>query len=418
MKKKILIACLFFTILKVQAQSSIFSAVDSLFEKGRYQLALKELAKIEASFISNYKTATIYESIDNYKKTAYFLEKALEFQDDEQAKLKLAKAYQRLKKPSKSIKIYKEITAKDSLNLVLKYQLGKLYLITNNATKAVKLFKDLVKKDSLNAHYSYQLALAYAKRNDTNRMINSFIDTFEKDTTHLKAIAHLASSFQKLNKIDSTKLFIEKGLKLDKNHIRLNKLKINQLYREEKYKESIPLLLNLDTIDKKDTYATSMLGRTYYNLDSLKIAKKYFKKVSFLDKENYKAYTYLGHIAMKENDYKNAQFFYRLSTFIGKKKRDEEYFGLATMYYETKQPKNALINFEKAYKENRKNYKALYQLAKISDDYYKDKKIAYRHYIKYMDHFQDKDTEITNFIKRRIAEIKKDYFLKGEKLDD
>ncbi|QOD60440.1 tetratricopeptide repeat protein [Polaribacter haliotis] len=417
MKKKILIILLFITILKVEAQSSTFSVVDSLFEKGRYQLALKELANMDASFSSNYKTATIYESIDNYKKTAEFLEKALEFQNDEQAKLKLAKAYQRLKKPNKSIKIYEEITSKDSLNLVLKYQLGKLYLITNNATKAKKLFKKLIKKDPTNAHYSYQLALAYAKGNDRDRMINSFIDTFEKDTTHLKAIAHLASSFQKLKEIDSTKLFVEKGLELDKNHINLNKLKINQLYREKKYKESIPLLLNLDTIDKKDTYSTSMLGRTYYNLDSLEKSKKYFKKLSILDRENYKAFTYLGHIAMKEKKYTGAQFYYRIATTRGKEKRDEEYFGLATMFYETKKPKDALINFEKAYKENTRNYRALYQLAKISDDYYKEKKIAYRHYIKYMDNFQDKDADMTNFIKRRIAEIKNDYFMRGEKLD-
>ncbi|QTE22160.1 tetratricopeptide repeat protein [Polaribacter cellanae] len=417
MNKKVILVLLFFTILKVEAQSSTFSVVDSLFEKGRYQLALKELTKIDASFTSNYKRAIIYKSIDNYKKTAEFLEKALEFQDDKRAKLKLAKAYQRLNKPSKSIKIYEKITIKDSLNLVLKYQLGKLYLITNNATKAVSLFKNLIKKDPSNAHYSYQLALAYAKRNDRDRMINSFIDTFEKDTTHLKAIAHLASSFQKLKDLDSTKLFVEKGLELDKNHINLNKLKINQLYREEKYKESIPLLLNLDTIDKKDTYSISMLGRTYYNLDSLEKAKKYFKKLSILDRKNYKAYTYLGHIAMKEKKYTGAQFYYRVATTRGKEKRDEEYFGLATMYYETKKPKEALVNFEKAYKENARNYRALFQLAKISDDYYKDKKIAYRHYIKYMNNFEGRDADMTNYIKRRITEIKKEYFIRGKKLD-
>jgi hypothetical protein len=67
MKKKILIVLLF-TILKVGAQTSTFSTSDSLFAKGRYKLALKKLDEKQPSFLSNYKKAVIYESIDNYKK--------------------------------------------------------------------------------------------------------------------------------------------------------------------------------------------------------------------------------------------------------------------------------------------------------------------------------------------------------------
>ena len=374
MKKKILIIAILW-IVKVEAQTSTFFTVDSLFAKGRYKLALLKLDKMPSTFESNFKTATIYESIDNYMKTVEFLEKALIFKDDYQSKLKLAKGYQRLKKSKKSIEIYEDILEKDSLNLVLMYQLGKLYLVTRNAKKSVQLFKYLIEKDKTNAHYSYQLGLAYAIRNDRDPMINSFIDTYKKDSTHLKAIAHLASSFNKLKDRDSTQIFVEKGLILDSNHINLNKLKINQLYRDKKYLEAIPFLLNLDTIAKNDTYPTSMLGRTYYNLDSLKKAKKYFRKLSSMDRESYKAWTYQGHIAVKEEKFKTAVMNYRMATIMGKEKRDEEYYGLATAFYEMKKPKEAILNFEKAYRENYNNYKTLFQLAKLSDDYYKDKKL-------------------------------------------
>lgn len=417
MKKRILIVVLF-VIVKAGAQNPAFSAIDSLFENGRYQLALEKLKAIEKpSFLSNYKTAVIYESIDNYKQTAYFLEEALSLKEDKKASLKLAKVYQKLSKSEESIVIYENIIAKDSLNLVLAYQLGKLYLKTKKHQKSIVIFKNLINKDPENANYWYQLGLCYAYVKDRDRMINSFIKTYEKDTTHIRAIAHLASSFSKLKDADSTKMFVEKGLILDKNHINLNKLKINKLYREEKYIAAIPFLLHLDTIDKKETFSMSMLGRVYYILDSLETSKMYFKKLSRADRENFKAQTYLGHIAMKEKDYRNAFFRYRMATYIGKEKRDEEYFGLATMYYETKQPKKALVNFEKAYWENIKNYNALYQLAKLSDDYYKEKKIAYKWYTRYLEYFEDRDVDITKFVKSRISEIKKDYFMKGEKLE-
>ncbi|SDR71836.1 Tetratricopeptide repeat-containing protein [Polaribacter sp. KT25b] len=417
MKNKILILLLF-AIVKVEAQTSIFTVSDSLFAKGRYKLALQELDKNTPSFLSNYKKAVIYESIDNFKKAAEFLEKAIGFKDDDNTKLKLAKNYQRLQILGKSIKIYEEILVKDSLNLVLKYQLGKLYLNTKVADKAVIIFKELIDNDITNANYSYYLALAYAIKKDRNRMINSFIDTFKKDTLHIKAIANLASSFKKLNDLDSTQLFVEKGLAIDKNHINLNRLKINQLYREEKYNEVIPFLLNLDSIDKKDTYSKSMLGRTYYNLDSLAKAKEYFKGVARMDREDFKAITYLGHIAFKEKDFRAASFNYMKATFIGKQKRDEEYYGLASVYYEKKEPLLAIKNFEKAYSENTKNYRALFQLAKLTDDYYKDKKMAYKLYLKYYKYHNNRDEGMANFVKGRINDIKQEYFMKGENLED
>tara|TARA_B110000091_G_scaffold206208_1_gene242733 strand:+ start:3263 stop:4519 length:1257 start_codon:yes stop_codon:yes gene_type:complete len=418
MKKKILILILLFTIIKVEAQTSTFSTIDSLFEKGRYQLALAAFDTIQSnSFLTNYKKAIIYESIDNYTKTIQFLEKALLYKEDDQAKYKLAKAYQKLNKIEKSIKIHETLLAKDSMNLILKYQLGKLYLATKKVKKAVLLFKDLIKKDKNNANYSYRLGLSYALMNKRDPMIDSFIDTYKKDTTHLKAIAHLASSFYKLKDNDSTKLFVDKGLTLDENHINLNRLKINRLYKEKKYEQTLPYLLKQDRLHKMEVYNNSMLGKVYFKLEKLDSAKIRFRNVGKIDREDFKSLTYLGHIAMQQKEYKTAFFYYLTATKNGKKKRDAAFFGLATMYYETNKPKLAIVNFKKAYQENYKNDKALYQLAKLSDDFYKEKKIGYKHYVRYLERFEDRDEEITAFVKNRIQAIKKEYFISGKSLE-
>ncbi|WP_445747494.1 tetratricopeptide repeat protein [Polaribacter sp.] len=416
MKKKI-VFILLFVIVKVGAQTPTFSAIDSLIENGRYLIALQKLDRLKPTYQSNFKTALIYESIENYQKTADFLEKALDFQQDDKTKLKLAKTYQILQKSDKAIPIYEELVAKDSLNLILKFQLGKLYLVAKKSENAKTTFQYLIKKEPTNSHFSYQLALAFAQQNDRDRMINSFIDTYKKDTLHFKAIENLAYSFGKLGDVDSTMLFVEKGLVLDKNHINLNKIKINQLYKETQYEKAIPLLLHLDTIDKNETFSKNMLGKVYYYLDSLEKAKMYFKKLSILDKEEFKSYTYLGHIAFKEKKFNDARMYYMMATVVGKRKRDEEYYGLGSVFFETKNPKEAINAFEKAYQENTRNYRALYQFAKLSDDYYKEKKTAYKLYVKYIETFYDTDIMISEYVKRRIQDIKKDYFLKGETLD-
>ena len=414
--KKITLLLLLFLAFNSKAQTSKFSESDSLLAKGRYKLALKVLDEQPKSFVSLLKKATIYESIDAYKKAILNYETALTIKNDYTTKLKLAKNYRAVKQYKKAIKIYEDIIDKDSLNLVLKYQLGKLYIITKNPKKAERTFKSLEKEDKTNANYSYHLGLSYALQGKRDPMINSFIDTFEKDTLHVKAITRLANSFQKLRDKDSTQLFVEKGLAISPNDYDLNTLKINQLYKDEEYAKAIPYLLNLDTLYKKETYPMYLLGRAYYHLDSLEKAKKYLKRLSFIDKEDFKANTYLGHIALKEKDYRSAQTNYLMATYKGKKKRDEEFYGLATVFYELKKPKQAIKMFEKAHFENPRNYRALYQYAKLSDDYYKDKKIAYKLYIRYVESLYDKDEDITNYVKKRIAEIKKEYFMKGESL--
>jgi len=231
--KKITLLLLLFLAFNSKAQTSKFSESDSLLAKGRYKLALKVLDEQPKSFVSLLKKATIYESIDAYKKAILNYEKALTIKNDYTTKLKLAKNYRAVKQYKKAIKIYEDIIDKDSLNLVLKYQLGKLYIITKNPKKAERTFKSLEKEDKTNANYSYHLGLSYALQGKRDPMINSFIDTFEKDTLHVKAITRLANSFQKLRDKDSTQLFVVKGLAISPNDYDLNTLKINQLYKDE-----------------------------------------------------------------------------------------------------------------------------------------------------------------------------------------
>jgi len=416
MKKKTLLLLLVLAVLKVEAQSSTFAVSDSLFAIGRYKMALKVLDEQPKSFENHLKKATIYESIDAYKKAMLNYEKALTFKDDYKTKLKLAKNYRAVKQYKKAIKIYEGIVAEDSLNLVLQYQLGKLYIITKNKDKALTTFQKLEIKDPENANYSYHLGLSYALHGQRDPMMNSFLRTYEKDSMHLRAISRLAKSYLKLNDPDSIEIFVDKGLKIAPNDIDLNRMKINHLYGYKQYAAALPYLLHIDTLPQKDTYSKVMLGRTYYELDSLEKAKKYLKLATRLDREDYKSYTYLGHISLKEEEHRAAMINYMSSIYAGQEKRDEEYYGLATVLWKMNNVPSAIRNFQKAYEQNGRNHRALYQQAKLSDDYYKDKKIAYNLYQKYIEKFWETDEVMTTFVRKRIKEIKNDYFQKGEVL--
>ncbi|MDY0780689.1 tetratricopeptide repeat protein [Tenacibaculum sp. IB213877] len=414
MKKKILLLITAMIIVKAEAQTSVFKQIDSLLQFGRYKIALNQLKEIEPSFNSNLKIALVYDAIDDYKQASLYYQKALSFKDDYLTRIKLAKSLKKEGKLNEAIVLYEAIDSKDSDNLLAKYQLGKLYLQTKKSNKAKKVFESLIEKDPSNANYSYQLGLAFAQLKKRNPKINRFLDAFRKDSTHFKAIEMLARAFTKLRDKDSANIFIEKGLHINPNHIDLNKLKINSFFRKKKYEESIVLLKHLDSLSPNEYYTQKMLAKSYYNLKDLEKAKKHFSKATKLDREDFKSYTYLGHIAFQEKNFNEAMYMYKMGTFVGKEPRDEEYMGLAKVYYEMELPKRVIENYKKAVAENFKNREALFELAKFSKDYYKDKKIGLELYKKYIDRFEGEDEKVDEYVKQRINTIKKDFFLKGE----
>lgn len=413
-RNKILLIVFVIAFLKVEAQVSTFKTIDSLVNIGRYQTALAKLHELDTTFQSTSKVASIYASIDNYKKASLYYEKALELKDDYSVKVRLAKAYKKEKKLQKAIDVYEGIISEDSENLFIKYQLGKLYVQTKQPAKAIDTFKNIIKQDSTNANYHYRLGIAYGMLKKRNLKINSFLEAYKNDTTHIKSIHHLALAYTLLHDKDSANIFINRGLVVNPNHINLNKLKINNLYREEKFTEAIQFLKRIDTIEPNEHYTQKMLGRSYFNLKKYEEAKKYFNKAIRIDKSDFKAYTYLGDINFEKKKFYKAQLDYMVATFAGKEPRDVEYYQLARVYKELGNPKEELKSYKKSFEENRKNYKALYQLAKTSEDYYKDKRIAYKHYKNYVNRFERKDSVLTKHAKERLKEIKKYYFLQGE----
>jgi tetratricopeptide (TPR) repeat protein len=197
----------------------------------------------------------------------------------------------------------------------------------------------------------------------------------------------------------------------------LNKLKINELFRNKKYHAAITRLHTLDSITPNELYTKKMLGRSYFNIDSLTKAEENFKKAKILDKEDFKILTYLGHIYKAKKEYRKAFYHYLTATSVGKRERSEEYYSLGMLHLELKEPRMAIAMFKASVKESGRKNKVLYQLALTSDSYYKDKKIAFEYYEDYINRFETKDKDITVFVKNRMKEIKTELFMKVEKVE-
>lgn len=413
MKKTLLLLTLLLSVLKTEAQSSVFIIVDDLLLKGNYQEAISILNETPKTVLVLDKIGTIYQTIGDYNKANSYYLQALEIEFNESIKVKLGNSYNSAGLTNNAVLIYEEIIQKDSSNLIVANSLGKLYLAKNNAKQAEKIYTFLKKKDPVNPNYSYQLAESYEKQEKYFEMGQSYLNAFNKDTLHINSIFGLAKFFKELRDKDSTMLFIDKGLKIDSTNLNFLQLKVNELYFSKQFKQAIAYLTKLNSLNFKSLNTYEMFGMCYYNLKEYDLAEKEFQNALKIDRNDSKILYRLASLYYDQNNFKLAKFYLIRSVYAGKGDLDKQYYLQGIIAKEEKELKQAVAYFEKACSYNFKNNKALFELALASDIYYKDKKIAYKHYKKYMERFESKDQLMTNYSKKRIQEIKKDFFIAG-----
>jgi tetratricopeptide (TPR) repeat protein len=418
MKKRIIAIAILLIGLKAEAQSSVFAVVENLLLDGNYQEALLQLDNESIPTLEIYdKKGSIYQSVGNYTKAIKNYKKALEIKESSIIKGKLGKVYELASLSTNAIKTYEEIIQKDSANLLIANSLGKLYLRHFQPKKGAEIFVYLKKKDSLNPNYPYRLGKALEMKNEPFKMADNYLEAFEIDSLHVKSMYGLAKFYKQLNDKDSTMLFIDKGLKIDKNSLNFNQLKANALYKAKDYRGAIKHLKRLDSLNYKSAGIFEMLGMSYSRLEENELALEYFDKAISMDRDNPTVYYRKAVVLYEMKDNKKASYTLMYSIYSSKPDLHRQYYLLGTIQKEEGNSKKAIQSFKKSIENNSKNYKSLFELALLSDSYYKDKKIAFELYDKFITRFEKKDVDMTLIANARLKEIKKDLFMNGVVVD-
>lgn len=420
MKINLLIIGLGLLFFKTEAQTSILKVTDSILQTGNYQAALLVLEKVKnPDHKILEKIASIYGSVGNNSKAIEFYSMAFEMNPSDKVKEQLGKSHQFIGNSDRAIELFEEVLNNNSENLLLKYNLAKLYISERKVNKAIDLFKELSEKDSLNPNYPYQLGAAYEKLGQKGfyDSANSFFNAYILDSLHLKSIYNIAKFYEKLKFKDSTSLFIDKGLSINPKSINFNQLKAKNSFYKKEFDTTLIYLKRLEELEFKTMFTYKMYGLTYLNMKNYEKAEEYFKIAQRKDLRDASVNYNLGLVYKEMKQYKKAEMHFFMSMSELKPDTDKHYFELGQIQLAQKDLKKAHKYFEEGFKNNRGSYLLLYQLALVSDSFFKDKKIALKHYEIYVDKFLSRDEESTLFAKRRIKEITKELFIKGEKVD-
>jgi len=417
--KKILIPLLFLVaVLKTEAQSSVFTVVDSLLIKGNYQKALILLEETkDKNPLALEKTADIYQTIGNYNKAISFYSKALEIEPKSQLKLKLANVFATIGYKDKAIDLYEDVFKKDSSNLLVAHNLGKLYLRELKPKSAEQLFRYLKNQDTLNPNYPYQLGKALGLQRKKLQMGQSYIDAFTIDTLHLNSIYEVAKFFKTINVRDTSRIFIEKGLKIDSTNINFLQLKANDQYFEKEFEEALVTLKMLETLKFRSINTYEMFGMSYFNLEKIDSAEIYFKKALKMDSKNPKILYRLATLEYQRENFKIARLLAMQSIMYSKPDHDKQYMLLGIMAKNEFNYKSAVNYFDEAVKNNSTNVDALFELAFAADSYYEDKKIALKYYERFIERFESKNLKLSKYASERIKQLRKQLFMDGVIVD-
>ncbi len=416
MKKLIPIMICALASVSMYAQTPVLKVADSILGTGDYQQALKILKGVKnpSSSILE-KIGSVYQKVGNHSEAIAFYNRAYATNPSDKTKERLGVSHQFMGNVPKTITLYKEILEANPNNSILKYTLAKLYMGERKVKKAIQLFTELSEQDPENPNYHYHLGLAYDKVKKDPSV--GFLQAFELDSMHLKSIYRLAKFYRALNIRDSASLFIDKGLKINPESINFNQLKAKDAFYKKEYKVALKHLDKLDTLGYKTLFTYKMYGFTYLKLEDFKNAETYFLKAKDKDPQDDEVRYNLGLVYASLKEHKKAQFNFMMSIYLQKPKLDKHYYHLGMLQLVQKEHKKAMKLFEKGLESNPRNKTILFQIALSSDSYYKDKKIALTHYKRYLDKFQSLDQEETTYVERRIKEIKKALFIKGEKVE-
>lgn len=419
-KTHLVLFIILFLIFKIEAQTSVLSIADSLYQYGNYKDALKELEKVKPpTYNILIKQASIYQKTNNYSKAIDLYTRALQKKESLKIKRELGNSYLAQGNANKTIDIYEEILEKDTTNLLLKFDLAKLYTKEYRKNDAIPLLEALIKADSLNPGYYYELGKIYKNKGALGFMKsgNYFLDTYRRDSTHLKSIYELSKFYEQLKFKDSTTIFIDKGLRINPKSINFNQLKAKEAYGNKDYQTTLIYLKILEELQFKTIFTYKLFGLTYMKLEDYDNAEKYFKKALKKNYSDASLHYNMGILKKLQGDLKAAEMNFMISIMNLKPDVYKQYYEIGLINLEQNKLQKSVANFKKSYENNSNNYYALFQLALASDDFYKDKTIALKHFENYIKRFDSKDKDMTAYATKRLREMKKEFFMEGVKIE-
>lgn len=381
--KRIISICIFTLIMnKVEAQTStlLLSDADSLYRVGNYSKAIKAYEQIE--------------------------EKAY-------ATLQIAKAYKALGNSKKALENYEKSLQIDSVNTLVLYDYGKLLFTTGKLKKSLQIFEQLKAKDTLNPNFHYQIGLT-KQALKTQDYVTSYETAFKLDSQHQKSIYKLIVYHLQRKENEKVTAYLDIGLKNNSEDLKIIGFKAQNYYALREYRNALVWFEKVIKRKKATQYVYEKAAFAAYRISKILKAIEYYEEALKLDQGNYYYHSQLATLYYKDGIHKKAIF--HASQSIAAKMIDTsgDYYILGLVAFDKKEHKTAMKYFRIALKENPDFQEAQFQMALCADNLYADLKEKLKMYERFLEKFPKARLSMQKLARTRIRELKEEIHLKSE----
>lgn len=365
---------------KVGAQTSTLSYADSLYRVGNYSKAIKA-----------------YQQLD---KKAY-------------AAQQIAKAYKALGNSKKALENYEKSLQVDSLNTLVLYDYGKLLFTTGKLKKSLEIFEQLKAKDTLNPNFYYRIGLAKQALKSEN-YIDSYKKAFQLDAQHQKNIYKLIVYHLQHKEFEKVAMFLNAGLKNNPEDLKVIGFKAQYYYALKQYRKALFWFEKLIARKKATQYVYEKSAFSAYRISKILKAIEYYEAALKLDAGNYYYHSQLATLYYKDGVHEKAVF--HASQSIAAKMIDSsgDYYILGLVAFDKKAHKTAMKYFKIALKENPDFEEAQFQMALCADNLYADLNEKLKMYERFLEKFPKAKSSMQQLARDRIRELKAEIHFKSE----
>lgn len=299
----------------------------------------------------------------------------------------------------------------DSVNREALVALAGIHERSANVQQAKVIYQQLVGLDSTNSFYWKRSGYMSIRQGKTYAAISAFLEAHRLNEGDLEAIDQLTNLYLKLEQLSYAEEILQKGLRLDRQNIRLRQHEARLRYKQKDYPAVVGALESIMALGDTTAYYQMLAGVSYLHLDSVEQALFHLQSLVDRGEESEHTHHYLGLCYQSKGALEAGKKHFEKAIELGiSPKIDQYHADLGSLEEETGQYKSAIHHFEKAY-EYSQNPEYLFYLARNCDLYFRDKSIAMRHYKKYL---QSNHSKYRNYTEERIDQLKEVLHFQGQ----
>lgn len=217
----------------------------------------------------------------------------LEFPDSILILEYLGLTYHHLGRTDKSIEIWNDLLAKDSIHSTALYRLGLYHYDHNRYQDAVKYWKKLAETKKSNPYYFKLLGQAYLQLDNPISSFQAYAKAHSLNSSDLETIYQLSALFFKQKQFHEADSLAMVGLSIDPEHEKLQLLQIETCYSSGYYDHAIFELERLRKEEKMNNYLRRLLAVCYIQEKDGQSAINVLKEIEDPDNNEEMTYYYL-----------------------------------------------------------------------------------------------------------------------------